>query len=60
MTTRTQKPGDSMSTATPTRAPHGDAPAPAEPAERRVGAGLFDPRQLVRSLPDACRKLDRG
>ncbi|MFJ6530484.1 potassium-transporting ATPase subunit KdpB [Streptomyces longwoodensis] len=58
MTTRTQKPGDSMSTATPTRAPHGDAPAPAEPAERRVGAGLFDPRQLVRSLPDACRKLD--
>ncbi|WP_330464634.1 potassium-transporting ATPase subunit KdpB [Streptomyces longwoodensis] len=58
MTTRTQKPGDSMSTATPTRAPHSDAPAPAEPAERRVGAGLFDPRQLVRSLPDACRKLD--
>ncbi|WP_405888315.1 potassium-transporting ATPase subunit KdpB [Streptomyces longwoodensis] len=58
MTTRTQKPGDSMSTATPTRASHGDAPAPAEPAERRVGAGLFDPRQLVRSLPDACRKLD--
>ncbi|MFK4123125.1 potassium-transporting ATPase subunit KdpB [Streptomyces longwoodensis] len=58
MTTRTQKPGDSMSTATPTRAPHGDAPAPAEPAERRFGAGLFDPRQLVRSLPDACRKLD--
>ncbi|MCX4997951.1 potassium-transporting ATPase subunit KdpB [Streptomyces longwoodensis] len=58
MTTRTQKPGDSMSTATPTRAPHGDAPAPAESAERRVGAGLFDPRQLVRSLPDACRKLD--
>jgi K+-transporting ATPase ATPase B chain len=58
MTTRTQKPGDSMSTATPTRAPRSDVPAPAEPAERRVGAGLFDPRQLVRSLPDACRKLD--
>jgi K+-transporting ATPase ATPase B chain len=47
-----------MSTATPTRAPRSDVPAPAEPAERRVGAGLFDPRQLVRSLPDACRKLD--
>ncbi|MEU5666460.1 potassium-transporting ATPase subunit KdpB [Streptomyces longwoodensis] len=58
MTTRTQKPEDSMSTATPTRAPRSDAPAPAEPAERRVGAGLFDPRQLVRSLPEACRKLD--
>ncbi|MCX5173493.1 potassium-transporting ATPase subunit KdpB [Streptomyces antibioticus] len=24
----------------------------------RVGAGLFDPRQLVKSLPDAFRKLD--
>ncbi|MEU3513409.1 potassium-transporting ATPase subunit KdpB [Streptomyces longwoodensis] len=58
MTTRTQKPEDSMSTATPTRAPRSDVPAPAEPAERRVGAGLFDPRQLVRSLPEACRKLD--
>ncbi|MGW3020481.1 potassium-transporting ATPase subunit KdpB [Streptomyces longwoodensis] len=58
MTTRTRKPEDSMSTATPTRAPRSDAPAPAEPAERRVGAGLFDPRQLVASLPEACRKLD--
>ncbi|KUN33508.1 potassium transporter KtrB [Streptomyces longwoodensis] len=47
-----------MSTATPTRAPRSDVAAPAEPAERRVGAGLFDPRQLVRSLPEACRKLD--
>ncbi|WP_394429424.1 potassium-transporting ATPase subunit KdpB [Streptomyces sp. SGAir0957] len=24
----------------------------------KVGAGLFDARQLLRSLPDACRKLD--
>nr|WP_217163492.1 potassium-transporting ATPase subunit KdpB [Streptomyces sp. AC512_CC834] len=55
-----------MSTATPTRAPHGDAPTghqPEEgrekgPEEGRVGAGLFDPKQLVKSLPDALRKLD--
>ncbi|MFP3989020.1 potassium-transporting ATPase subunit KdpB [Streptomyces sp. E11-3] len=26
--------------------------------ERRVGSGLFDPGQLIRSLPDAFRKLD--
>ncbi|MFD0311928.1 potassium-transporting ATPase subunit KdpB [Streptomyces sp. NPDC127119] len=26
--------------------------------EGRVGVGLFDPKQLVRSLPDAFRKLD--
>ncbi|WP_413755898.1 potassium-transporting ATPase subunit KdpB [Streptomyces sp. MMBL 11-3] len=26
--------------------------------ENRVGAGLFDPRQLLRSLPQAVRKLD--
>ncbi|MFJ4714069.1 potassium-transporting ATPase subunit KdpB [Streptomyces sp. NPDC088785] len=50
-----------MSTATPTRAPHPDAPTgPQSPRddEGRVGAGLFDPKQLIRSLPDACRKLD--
>ncbi|MBB5790547.1 K+-transporting ATPase ATPase B chain [Jiangella mangrovi] len=33
------------------------APAP-EAAAPRVGAGLFDPRLLVSSLPDAVRKLD--
>jgi len=59
MTTRTEKPEDSMSTATPTRAPHTDVPSGHEPAEGgRVGAGLFDPKQLVKSLPDAFRKLD--
>ncbi len=58
MTARTDKSEDSMSTATPTRAPHGDAPSEHKPAEGGVGAGLFDPRQLVRSLPDAFRKLD--
>ncbi|MGW0712824.1 potassium-transporting ATPase subunit KdpB [Streptomyces sp. NPDC002643] len=47
---------DSMST--PTLAPHQDAPTGHKPAEGRVGAGLFDPRQLVKSLPDAFRKLD--
>ncbi|MEW2301574.1 potassium-transporting ATPase subunit KdpB [Streptomyces sp. NPDC006655] len=58
MTTRTEKSEDSMSTATPTRAPHSDVPTGHKPAEGRVGAGLFDPKQLVKSLPDACRKLD--
>ncbi|OIJ95112.1 potassium-transporting ATPase subunit B [Streptomyces sp. MUSC 14] len=47
-----------MSTATPTRAPHSDVPTGHKPAEGRVGAGLFDPKALVRSLPDALRKLD--
>ncbi|MEW2396160.1 potassium-transporting ATPase subunit KdpB [Streptomyces sp. NPDC046862] len=58
MTTRTEKPEDPMSAATPTRAPHSDAPTGHKSAEGRVGAGLFDPKQLVRSLPDAFRKLD--
>ncbi|WP_282701648.1 potassium-transporting ATPase subunit KdpB [Streptomyces sp. CC219B] len=47
---------DPMST--PTLAPHQDAPTGHKEPEGRVGAGLFDPRQLVRSLPDAFRKLD--
>ncbi|MET8115526.1 potassium-transporting ATPase subunit KdpB [Streptomyces prasinus] len=72
MTTDTQTPEDPMSTAAPNRTPHGDAstgsastgsvPAGAAPTASatggRVGAGLFDPGQLVRSLPDAFRKLD--
>ena len=56
MTTDTNKHEDSMST--PTLAPHQDAPTGHKPAAGRVGAGLFDPKQLVRSLPDAFRKLD--
>ncbi|MDO0910540.1 potassium-transporting ATPase subunit KdpB [Streptomyces sp. DT2A-34] len=57
MTTDTKKQEDSMSTATtPTRAPHQDVPTGHK--EGRVGAGLFDPKQLVKSLPDAFRKLD--
>ncbi|MFF3781179.1 potassium-transporting ATPase subunit KdpB [Streptomyces sp. NPDC001933] len=46
-----------MSTVTPTRAPHQDAPT-GHQSEGRVGAGLFDPAQLIRSFPDALRKLD--
>ncbi|MER5972687.1 potassium-transporting ATPase subunit KdpB [Streptomyces sp. NPDC002055] len=45
-----------MSTAPPTLAPHQDTPAGHGPG--RVGGGLFDPRQLLSSLPDAFRKLD--
>jgi len=58
MTTRTEKQEDTVSTATPTRAPHSDVPSGHKTAEGRVGAGLFDPKQLIKSLPDACRKLD--
>ncbi|NHC15892.1 potassium-transporting ATPase subunit B, partial [Motilibacter sp. E257] len=32
--------------------------APGRQPEHRVSGGLLDPRQLVRSLPDAVRKLD--
>ncbi|MFG2834619.1 potassium-transporting ATPase subunit KdpB [Streptomyces zaomyceticus] len=47
-----------MSTITPTRPPQSGAPS-GRPAETgRVGGGLFDPKQLVRSFPDAIRKLD--
>ncbi|MFF7408887.1 potassium-transporting ATPase subunit KdpB [Streptomyces lydicus] len=57
MTTETQRHEDDMSTVTPTRAPHSDVPT-GHKDEGRVGAGLFDPKQLVKSLPDAIRKLD--
>ncbi|MCA1219583.1 potassium-transporting ATPase subunit KdpB [Streptomyces sp. 8L] len=43
-----------MSTVTPTRAPHSDVPS----GNGRVGSGLFDPSALLRSFPEACRKLD--
>ncbi|MEV3858570.1 potassium-transporting ATPase subunit KdpB [Streptomyces sp. NPDC050095] len=60
MTVRTQKSEDEMSAVTPTRAPHQDVPTghkPGQDGEGKVGAGLFDPKQLLKSLPDACRKL---
>ncbi|CAL9324046.1 potassium-transporting ATPase subunit KdpB [Streptomyces sp. SudanB182_2057] len=56
MSTDVHKQEDSMST--PTLAPHHDTPTGHQTAEGRVRAGLFDPRQLVTSLPDAFRKLD--
>lgn len=56
MTLRTKQ-EDTMSTVTPARAPHQDTPAGSAP-EGRVGAGLFDPRMLIASFPDAIRKLD--
>ncbi|KUN66010.1 potassium transporter KtrB [Streptomyces griseorubiginosus] len=43
---------------TPTLAPHQDTPTGHKAPEGRVGAGLFDPKQLLKSLPDAFRKLD--
>ncbi|MCX4723243.1 potassium-transporting ATPase subunit KdpB [Streptomyces sp. NPDC090052] len=46
-----------MSTLTPARVPHQD-PSQGPKPEGRVGGGLFDPRQLLRSFPDALRKLD--
>ncbi|MFI6808115.1 potassium-transporting ATPase subunit KdpB [Streptomyces luteogriseus] len=47
-----------MSTGTPTLEPHQDAPTGHKAPEGRVGAGLFDPKHLLTSLPDAFRKLD--
>ncbi|MWA14137.1 potassium-transporting ATPase subunit KdpB [Streptomyces sp. BA2] len=60
MTTETKKPEEpgSMSTATPTRAPHQDVPGGHQDDGGRVGGGLFDPKQLLKSFPDAVRKLD--
>ncbi|MFF7794018.1 potassium-transporting ATPase subunit KdpB [Streptomyces sp. NPDC007991] len=61
MTTNTKKTGvkkqDAMSAGTPALAPHPDTPTGHKP-DGRVGGGVFDPKQLVRSLPDAFRKLD--
>ncbi|WP_405808565.1 potassium-transporting ATPase subunit KdpB [Streptomyces sp. NBC_00210] len=60
MTTNVKKqeePG-SMSTVTPTRAPHSDVPTGHKTEPGRVGGGLFDPKQLLKSFPDAVRKLD--
>ncbi|WP_327162135.1 potassium-transporting ATPase subunit KdpB [Streptomyces zaomyceticus] len=47
-----------MSTITPTRPPQPGAPSGRPTGTGRVGGGLFDPKQLVTSFPDAIRKLD--
>ncbi len=46
------------SPATSTRAPHQDVPGGHPPDGGKVGGGLFDPGQLLKSFPDALRKLD--
>ncbi|MFF7445634.1 MULTISPECIES: potassium-transporting ATPase subunit KdpB [unclassified Streptomyces] len=56
MTTRTES--EEMPPATATRAPHSDVPTGHQLSQGRVGAGVFDPGQLLTSLPDAFRKLD--
>ncbi|WP_262287435.1 potassium-transporting ATPase subunit KdpB [Micromonospora sp. MA102] len=45
---------------TPVTSGTGEEPVAGTPATRgnRVGGGLLDPKQLLRSLPDALRKLD--
>ncbi|BAU81196.1 potassium-transporting ATPase subunit B [Streptomyces laurentii] len=48
---------DAMSATHPAPSPHGD-PSGDQRAHGRVGGGLFDPKQLVTSFPDAVRKLD--
>ncbi|MFC8914943.1 potassium-transporting ATPase subunit KdpB [Streptomyces sp. NPDC057116] len=53
-----KKLNDSVRTATTSPAPHRDVPTGHEPEGGRVGGGLFDPRQLLTSFPDALRKLD--
>ncbi|MFD7896299.1 potassium-transporting ATPase subunit KdpB [Streptomyces sp. NPDC059743] len=57
MTTRTKQ-EDTMSTATPTRAPHPSVSSGHSSGSERVGGGLFDPKQLIKSFPQAVRKLD--
>ncbi|MEZ0070430.1 K+-transporting ATPase ATPase B chain [Streptacidiphilus sp. MAP12-20] len=41
-----------------TPAPAPEVQQPELPAERRIGGGLLDPKQLLKSFPDACKKLD--
>ncbi|MFE5716719.1 potassium-transporting ATPase subunit KdpB [Streptomyces sp. NPDC056501] len=54
---------DTVSTITPAKAPHGDLSGGPQPSggqqpSGRIGGGLFDPKQLVKSFPDAMKKLD--
>jgi K+-transporting ATPase ATPase B chain len=47
-----------MSVTTTPQAPATSGRGPAAPAPRRIGGGLLDPRMLLRSTPDAVKKLD--
>ncbi|MFE0091677.1 potassium-transporting ATPase subunit KdpB [Streptomyces sp. NPDC058991] len=58
MTIDVEKHEGAMSTTTTLPAPHSDVPTGHKPGGGRVGGGLFDPKQLLRSFPDALRKLD--
>lgn len=55
---QTSQDEEPMATVTPTRAPHSDVPTGHRSEQQRAGAGPFDPGQLIKSLPDAFRKLD--
>ena len=57
MNARTKR-ENAMSPRTAARAPHQDVPTGHTPGGGRVGGGLFDPKQLLRSFPEAIRKLD--
>ncbi|MFF9690563.1 potassium-transporting ATPase subunit KdpB [Streptomyces sp. NPDC014623] len=48
----------SVSTPIPASAPHAGVPTGHSNNEGRAGVGRFDPEQLLRSFPDAVRKLD--
>ncbi|MER7415923.1 potassium-transporting ATPase subunit KdpB [Micromonospora peucetia] len=43
---------------TPVTSPTGGSPATPATQGNQVGGGLLDPKQMLRSLPDALRKLD--
>ncbi|MEY9875531.1 K+-transporting ATPase ATPase B chain [Streptacidiphilus sp. MAP12-33] len=47
-----------MSTPTVTTPDAPDAVDLSEVSERKIGGGLLDPKQLLKSFPDACKKLD--
>ncbi|MDX6329489.1 MAG: potassium-transporting ATPase ATP-binding subunit, partial [Streptomycetaceae bacterium] len=43
---------------TTTETPATPGGTPPESQQHRVSGGMLDPKQLITSLPDACRKLD--
>jgi K+-transporting ATPase ATPase B chain len=47
-----------MSSLTTLEPPVTPGDSPERPPEHRVSGGMLDPKQLVTSLPDACKKLD--
>ena len=47
-----------MSSLTTLEPPVSPGATPEPPERHRVSGGMLDPKQLLTSLPDACRKLD--